>query len=77
MQAKRLNKEQAFQKLKHFCGYQERSHDEVKQKLYNYRLCRQDVEETISKLVEENCLNEERFAIAFAVESSGPIIGEG
>ena len=38
----------------------------MKQKLYGFGLYRQDVEETISKLIEENYLNEERFAIAFA-----------
>ena len=66
MLGKRLTKEQAFQKLKHYCAYQERSHDEVKQKLYGFGLHRQEVEETISTLIEENYLNEERFAIAFA-----------
>ena len=66
MLGKRLTKDQAFQKLKHYCAYQERSHDEVKQKLYGFGLHRQEVEETISQLIEENYLNEERFAIAFA-----------
>jgi len=66
MLGKRLTKEQAFQKLKHYCAYQERSHDEVKQKLYGFGLHRQEVEETLSTLIEENYLNEERFAIAFA-----------
>jgi regulatory protein len=66
MTGKRLTKDQAFQKLKHYCAYQERSHDEVKQKLYGFGLHRQEVEETISQLIEENYLNEERFAIAFA-----------
>ena len=66
MLGKRLTKDQAFQKLRHYCGYQERSHDEVKQKLYGFGLHRQEVEETLSKLIEENYLNEERFAIAFA-----------
>ena len=66
MLGKRLTRDQAFQKLKHYCAYQERSHDEVKQKLYGFGLHRQEVEETISKLIEENYLNEERFAIAFA-----------
>ena len=66
MAFRQLTKEQAFQKLKHYCGYQERSHDEVKQKLYGLGLHRQDVEELISQLIEENYLNEERFAIAFA-----------
>jgi regulatory protein len=66
LQRQRLSKEQALQKLRHYCAYQERSHDEVKQKLYGLGLYRQDVEESISKLIEENYLNEERFAIAFA-----------
>jgi regulatory protein len=66
MLSKRLTPDQAFQKLKHYCAYQERSHYEVKQKLYGFGLHRQEVDETISKLIEENYLNEERFAIAFA-----------
>jgi regulatory protein len=61
-----LNKEQALQKLRHYCGYQERSHKEVKEKLYSLGLYKQDVEEAISKLIEEDYLNEERFAISFA-----------
>jgi len=66
IQGKYLTKEQAFQKAKHYCGYQERSHNEVKEKLYSLGLWKKDVEETISKLIEENYLNEERYAIAFA-----------
>ena len=66
MIVKRLTKEQAFQKLKYYCAYQERSHDEVKQKLYGFGLHRQQVKESISQLIEEDCLNEERFANAFA-----------
>src|ERR1700709_1086810 len=63
---KYLGKEQALQKAKHYCGYQERSHSEVKEKLYSFGLWKKDVEELISQLIEENYLNEERFAIAFA-----------
>jgi regulatory protein len=61
-----LTKEQALQKLKHYCAYQERCHSEVKEKLYSLGLWKKDVEETISLLIEENYLNEERFAIQFA-----------
>lgn len=63
---KQLTKEQAFQKAKHYCGYQERSHYEVREKLYALGMHKQQVEELISQLIEENYLNEERFAIEFA-----------
>lgn len=63
---KQLTKEQALQKLKHFCAYQERSHAEVKEKLYNLGVWKKDHDWIIATLIEENYLNEERFAIAFA-----------
>lgn len=66
MYRKQLTKEQALQKLRHYCGYQERSHAEVKEKLYSFGLRKQVVEETLSQLIEEDYLNEERFAIQFA-----------
>jgi regulatory protein len=63
---KQLTKEQALQKLKQYCGYQERSHYEVKQKLYDLGVWKKDHDEITSALIEEGYLNEERFAIAFA-----------
>ena len=63
---KYVSKEQALQKLKHYCSYQERCHSEVKEKLYGFGLIKPDVEELISVLIEENYLNEERFAQQFA-----------
>lgn len=63
---KQLSKEQALQKARHYCGYQERSHTEVKEKLYSYGLRKTDVEELMSQLIEENYLNEERYATMFA-----------
>lgn len=61
-----IGTEKAFQKIRQFCAYQERNHREVKEKLYSYGLYKEQVGELISKLIEENFLNEERFAIAFA-----------
>jgi regulatory protein len=58
--------EQAFAKAKHYCAYQERSHAEVKEKLYSFKLKKVDVETILSQLIEENYLNEERFAKLFA-----------
>lgn len=63
---KQLTKEQALQKARHYCGYQERSHAEVKEKLYSFGLRKQEVEEILSQLIEEDYLNEERFAQQFA-----------
>jgi regulatory protein len=63
---KHLTKEQALQKLKHFCAYQERSHYEVKEKLYKLGMWKKEHDEITAVLIEENYLNEERFAIAFA-----------
>ena len=39
---------------------------EVKEKLYSFGLRKQMVEESIAQLIEEDYLNEERFAIQFA-----------
>ena len=63
---KYLTKEQALQKIKHYCAYQERCHNEVKEKLYNLGVWKKEHDEIIATLIEENYLNEERFAIAFA-----------
>jgi regulatory protein len=61
-----LSREQALQKLRQYCAYQERCHAEVKEKLYSFGLHRNEVDESIAQLIEENYLNEERFAIHFA-----------
>lgn len=66
MYKKSLTKEQAMQKLKHYCAYQERCHSEVKEKLYQLGVWKKDHDEIIASLIEENYLNEERFAIAYA-----------
>ena len=66
MQKKYLTKEQALQKLKQYCGYQERCHSEVQQKLWDLGVNRSVHDEIISNLIEEDYLNEERFARMFA-----------
>ena len=63
---KYVTEEDALKKIKHYCAYQERCHSEVKEKLYSFGLYKQPVENILSKLIEDNYLNEERFAIAFA-----------
>lgn len=65
-ETKNIGTEKAFGKIKHYCAYQERSHAEVKKKLYGFGLYKNEVELLICQLIEENYLNEERFAFAFA-----------
>lgn len=61
-----LTREQALQKLRHFCAYQERCHSEVKDKLFKLGVRVKEHDEIIAALIEDNYLNEERFAIAYA-----------
>jgi regulatory protein len=63
----KLTKEQALTKAEHFCAYQERSQQEVRDKLYEFGLHHAEVEELISTLIEANFLNEERFAIGYSM----------
>ena len=58
--------QQALPKAKHYCAYQERCHSEVADKLYSYGLNKNETAQIISTLIEENYLNEERFAIQYA-----------
>ncbi|HXU27437.1 MAG TPA: regulatory protein RecX [Bacteroidia bacterium] len=58
--------EQALIKIRDWCAYQERCQQEARDKLYDYGLKTDDVENIIAQLVNENFINEERFAIAFA-----------
>ncbi len=49
-----------------FCAYQERTQQEVRDKLYNLDLHRNEVEEILTELITEDFVNEERFSRAFA-----------
>lgn len=66
MEKKRLGKEQAILSIRRFCAYQERAQQEVRDKLYEYGMTKDEVEEILSDLISENFLNEERFAFQFA-----------
>jgi regulatory protein len=66
MNIQNLTPQQALQKVKQYCAYQERCHAETRNKLYGYGLNSSEVETIIALLIEENYLNEERFAMEFA-----------
>jgi regulatory protein len=63
---KRFSPTEALAKIQRYCAYQERSHKEVKNKLYDYGLYENQVDEIVSQLITDGFLNEERFAKAFA-----------
>jgi regulatory protein len=63
---KKFSPKEALAKIQSYCAYQERSHKEVKNKLYEYGLYSSEVDELISTLIVDGFLNEERFAKAFA-----------
>jgi regulatory protein len=57
---------EALSKIYRYCAYQERSHREVKNKLFEYGLRSGEVDEILAQLITEGFLNEERYAKAFA-----------
>ena len=58
--------EEIKKKLEHFCAYQERCHNEVVQKLKTLTFSQTVIDTVIVYLIEQNFLNEERFACSFA-----------
>ena len=60
-------KDQAAKKAEHYCAYQERSQQEMRNKLYEWGLHQAEVEQIIADLIENNFLNEERFALAYTL----------
>jgi regulatory protein len=55
-----------FLKAASYCAYQERTQDEVRQRLKDWNVWGDEAEEIISELIQENFVNEERFAKVFA-----------
>ena len=57
---------EALLKLEHFCAYQERCHAEVVSKLYSLKMTTDEIDSIVVQLIENNFLNETRFACSFA-----------
>lgn len=55
-----------FLKACNFCVYQERTQDEVRQRLKEWSVYGEEAELIISELIQENFVNEERFSKVFA-----------
>lgn len=63
---RRLTPTEALSKICKYCAYQERSHLEVKKRLFDYGLPSDEVDQLLSKLITDGFVNEERFAKAYA-----------
>lgn len=61
-----LTPEQAISKLEYYCSYQDRCHTEVVNKLYQIGVSTAQHDAILVHLIQENFLNEERFAKSFA-----------
>ncbi|MDT0538422.1 regulatory protein RecX [Croceitalea sp. P059] len=57
---------EAKRKLENYCAYQERCHKEVIEKLKGMRMIPEAIDQIVTQLIEDNFLNEERFAKSFA-----------
>jgi len=57
--------DEALLKLQNYCAYQERCHQEVRQKLKEMHMIPEAIDTIIVHLLEHNFLNEERFAKTF------------
>lgn len=55
-----------YNKAAAFCAYQERSHQEVRDRLRKWNIWGADADEIIAELIAGNYLSEERFAKAYA-----------
>lgn len=56
----------ALVKMQSWCAYQERSQQDARDKLYELGMWTEAVENIIVQLIQDNFLNEERFACSFA-----------
>ena len=61
-----LDYKSALLKAQKHCAYQERSQQEVRNKLFEWGLHSADVENAIVELISANFINEERFAMQLA-----------
>lgn len=64
--AKTFTLEEAKRSIERYCVYQERCHKEVDKKLREMRMIPEARDQIIGHLIEQNFLNETRFAQAFA-----------
>ncbi|MGH1386496.1 regulatory protein RecX [Kordia sp.] len=66
MEKKSYSITEAKVKLQQFCAYQDRCHKEVVEKLQKINMIPEAIDLIVTELIQDNFLNEERFARSFA-----------
>ncbi|MCG1035405.1 regulatory protein RecX [Polaribacter sargassicola] len=66
IQKKSFTVDEIKRKLEQYCVYQDRCHKEVEQKMREFNLIQEAKELILLSLMQDNFLNEERFAKSFA-----------
>ena len=59
------NSKNVMEKVARYCALQERSQQQVREKLINYKVFGDEAEEIIAELISHDFINEERFARAY------------
>jgi regulatory protein len=54
-----------YAKMEYYCAYQERCYKEVEEKMYSFSSNQSEKDEILTYLIENNFINEERFAQSF------------
>lgn len=65
MSIKNIKNNEVQKKIEFYCTYQERSHKEVTEKLFKMGLKKNTVDEILSNLIQNNFINEARFASSY------------
>ena len=63
--SKTLSYKDILSKMEYYCAYQERCYKEVEEKLFTYSVTLLEKEAILIHLIENNYINEERFAKSF------------
>ncbi len=66
LRTQRATPAEARKKAERYCAYQDRCHQEVRRKLYDLGLWRDDVDQVMAQLIEDRFLDEERYARSYA-----------
>lgn len=61
-----LTIKEAYPRIASFCAYQERTQQEVRERLLDFGIDGEEAEEVLVMLKEDNYLNESRFAVTYA-----------